>query len=135
MDKQHSMLFVIDMDQIIILQQCNQTISNNSSTFTESDIIDKFTEIEHYIFCNTFICEDIFSSPPVQTNKFSMSYKEDPVVKLSLEDSTTTAGNTAGHPKYRRYFLATLTDNVHQHDIDKTFRSSVIIGNLSTYST
>ena len=70
MNKARLKLFARDMDKIIILWYCYQSIFSKRSTFTKAAIVDNLTETEWDRFCNTYIGNETHNPPQVQTKTY-----------------------------------------------------------------
>ena len=65
-DKEHSNLFEIDKDLIVIFQYWYQYSSHKNYTFKEVEIMDNLTEAEWDYFCNSYICNQTNTKPSNQ---------------------------------------------------------------------
>ena len=82
-DKSQSKHFSTDMDQIFIFLHWYQCTSSKWYTFTEDTIVYDYDK-KGVGFCYNYICEDNLNPTPVQKYRVSPTYKEYPMVEVSL---------------------------------------------------
>ena len=117
-DKEHSKLFAVNKDQIVIFQAWHQDSSQKSSTLKEIEIMDNLTEIKWDHLYNSYISQKTHTTLSHPAITGIPSYKQEPKLKVFLKDLSTTIKNTMDWTKYRSKFVSTLTTKGHQHVID-----------------
>ena len=84
-DKEHSKLFAVDMDQIFIFLAWYQYASHNNSALKEIEIMNNITVTEWEHFCNSYIGQKTYIPPLIQTITGIPSYRKGPKLKVSLK--------------------------------------------------
>ena len=93
-DKEHSKLFAVNKDQIVIFQAWHQDSSRKNSTLKEIEIMDNLTEIKWDNLCNSYIGQKTHTTLSHPDITGIPSYKQEPKLKVFLKELSTTIKNT-----------------------------------------
>ena len=128
-DKEHSKLFAVDRDQIVIFQAQYQYTSHNNTARR------RLKQWIVSLILNGITSGQKTHNTPSHKNKTgNQSYMQDPKSNFKLKDSPTTKRKKPEWSEYRRKFVATLTNNGHQHVIKNKFRVTDTNGEPIKYS-